>query len=156
MFTAKLLMVMGAQTYGGAFPRSTVTKLARAFQRNWWSEFSPNEEMIERDRAAAVHQEVERGHRPHQRVFEAGLVPEISAHAPAFVIRHDQENDDRAGSESGEQSQREHRAGNELRQRDGRCPEFSGTIAIAIELLRQLRQVVRQHARRRKHPERVA
>jgi hypothetical protein len=53
----------------------------------WSSEFSPNQKMIDGDRAAAVHQEIERGHGPHQREFEAHLVPEKSAHSPAFVVR---------------------------------------------------------------------
>src|SRR5262245_10016708 len=66
------------------------------------SEFSPNQKMIDGDRAAAVYQEVESRHGPQQREFEAHLVPEKSANAPAFVVRHNKENADRAGSEAGE------------------------------------------------------
>jgi hypothetical protein len=64
------------------------------------SEFSPDQKMIDGDHAAAVHQEIEGGHGPHQREFEAHLIPEKSAHSPAFVVRHDEKNDDRAGSEA--------------------------------------------------------
>src|SRR5258705_12746386 len=63
------------------------------------SEFSPDQQMVDRDRAAALHQEIEGGHGPHQREFEAHLVPEKSAHSPALVVRHDEETDDREGSE---------------------------------------------------------
>src|SRR5215831_17806754 len=112
--------------------------------------------MIDRDRAAAVHQEIQYRHGPHQRVFQAGLVPEISADPPALVIGYDEKDHDRAGDGPGEQPEREHRTAHELRDRDGRRPEFSGTIAVAVELSRQLRQIVRLHPGRWKHPERVA
>src|SRR5262249_3348120 len=112
--------------------------------------------MIDRDRAAAVHQEIQHRHGPHQRVFQAGLVPEISADPPALVIGYDEKDHDRAGDGPGEQPKREHRTAHELRDRDGRRPEFSGTIAVAVERSRQVRQTMRLHPRRWKHPERVA
>src|SRR5262249_53728723 len=93
---------------------------------------------------------------PHQRVFETGLVPEIAAYPPAFVIRHEQKDNNGDGNESGEQAESEHRTGHELGERDGRRPEFSRTIAVAVELFRQFTQIVRLHARRRKQAERVA
>src|SRR5262249_12776024 len=101
---------------------------------SWRSEFSPDEKMIDRDRAAAVHQEIQRGHGPHQRVFEARFVPEISADPPALVIGYDEKDHDRAGGEARKQPEREHRAAEQLRDGDRRRPEFSGTIAVAVEL----------------------
>src|SRR5262245_50900203 len=112
--------------------------------------------MIERDRATAVHQEIQRGHGPHQRVFQAGLVPEISADPPALVIGHDEKDHDRARDEASEQSEREHRTAEQLRDGDGGRPEFSGTIAVAVELSRQIGQIVRLHPGRWKHPECIA
>src|SRR5260370_26917765 len=56
------------------------------------SEFSLDQQMIDRDRAAALHQEIEGGHGPHQREFEAHLIPEKSAHAPALEVRYHEEN----------------------------------------------------------------
>ena len=45
------------------------------------------EEMVKRDHASAMHQDVDRRHGPHQRVFETELVPEIFAHPPALRQR---------------------------------------------------------------------
>src|SRR5262245_55141775 len=66
------------------------------------SECAPDQKMIERDRATAAHQEIESRRGPQQREFDAHLVPEEAAHSPAFEVRHDEENDDRAGSEARE------------------------------------------------------
>src|SRR4029453_6486454 len=59
------------------------------------SEFASDQQMIERKRGAAVVEEIERADRPHQRVFEPGLVPEIAADPPALDVRDDEENEDR-------------------------------------------------------------
>src|SRR5689334_22375716 len=91
-------------------------------------EFPPSHKMIDGDRPTAVHQEIESGQGPQQREFEAHLVPKKSAHSPAFVVRHDEKNDDGAGGEASEQSKREHRTSHELRKYDGGCPEFCRTI----------------------------
>src|ERR1700730_5501686 len=76
---------------------------------NTYSKLAPDQEMIGGDAAAAMHQEIERGQGPHQRVFEAGLVPEIAAYAPALVIRDDEKNDDGNGDRAGQRPQRQHR-----------------------------------------------
>src|SRR5262245_52807515 len=122
----------------------------------WRSELASDEKMIDRDRATAMHQEIHHGHGPHERVFQPGLVPEISADPPALVIGYNEKDHDHAGDGPGEQPEREHRTAYELRDRDGRRPEFSRTIAVAVELSRQLRQIVRLHPGRWKHPERIA
>jgi hypothetical protein len=74
--------------------------------------------------------------------FEAHLVPKKSTNSPAFIVGHDEENDDRAGSDASEQSKRKHRTGHELRQHDGWRPEFSPVV----ELIRKFGQMVRQRA----------
>src|ERR1700733_889877 len=48
----------------------------------------PADQMIERIKAAAVDQEIERGDQPHQRIFHAELVPEITTDPPALEIGH--------------------------------------------------------------------
>jgi hypothetical protein len=55
----------------------------------------PADPTIERIKAAAVGQEIERRDEPHQRIFHAELVPEIAADPPALEIGHDQEQDKR-------------------------------------------------------------
>src|SRR5262249_9754266 len=107
------------------------------------------------DGAAAVNREKKRGPGQHQRVFKAGLVPEIAADPPAFVIGHDEKDHDRAGDEASEQPEREHWTADELRDGDRGRPEFSGTIAVAVELPRQLGQTVRLHPGRWHQPERL-
>ena len=47
-------------------------------------------------------------------------------------------------------------AAEELRHRDRRCPEFARPIAVVVELLRQIGQIVRAHPGRRPKAERVA
>src|SRR5262249_27128853 len=74
----------------------------------------------------------------------------------ALVIGYDEKDQDRAGDGPREQPEREHRTAHELRDGDRRRPEFSGTIAVAVELSRQLGQIVRLHPGRWKHPERIA
>src|SRR5262249_8338330 len=64
---------------------------------SWRSELASDEKMIDRNRTTAVHQEIQHCHGPHQRVFEAGLVPEISADPPTLVIGYDEKDHDRAG-----------------------------------------------------------
>src|SRR6516162_8451978 len=122
----------------------------------WRSELAPDENMIDRDRPTAIYQEIQHRHRPHQRVFQAGLVPKISADAPTLVIGYDEKDQDRAGDGPREQPERKHRTAYELGDGDRRRPEFSGTIAVAVELPRQLGQIVRLHPGRWEHPERVA
>ena len=65
-------------------------------------QFSPNNKLIDRDLATTVHQKIEGGHGPHQGEFEAHLVPKKSTSPPAFIVGHDEENDDRAGGEASE------------------------------------------------------
>src|SRR5262249_14779694 len=84
------------------------------------------------------------------------LVQKIPTDPPALVIGTDEKDHDRARNEASEQPEREHRTAEELRDGDRGRPEFSGTIAIAVELSRQLGQIVRLHAGRWKHPERIA
>lgn len=99
--------------------------------------------MIDRDRATAVQREIESGRSPQQREFEAHFVPKESAHSPAFVICHNEKHDNRASGEASKQSKCQHRTSHELREYDGRGPEFSGTIAAAIEFVHELGQIVR-------------
>jgi hypothetical protein len=106
--------------------------------------------------APAVHQEIQRGHGPHQGVLEAGLVPEISAHPPALIVGHDEENDDRKRGRPGEQSEREQRSADQLCQRDRQRPEFSRPISVILELLRQFRHIVRPHSCARPQSQGVA
>src|SRR5262249_8798902 len=122
----------------------------------WRSELASDEKMIDRDRPTAIYQEIQHRHGPHQRVFQAGLVPKISADAQTLVIGYDEKDQDRAGDGPREQSERKHRPAYELGDGDRRRPEFSGTIAVAVELPRQLSQIVRLHPGRWEHPERVA
>src|SRR5215467_6387993 len=122
----------------------------------WRSELASDEKMIDRDRPTAIYQEIQHRHRPHQRVFEARFVPKISADAPTLVIGYDEKDQDRAGDGPREQPERKHRPAHELRDGDRRRPEFSGTIAVAVQLSRQLGQIVRLHPGRWEHPERVA
>src|SRR3954468_7651548 len=105
------------------------------------SELASDQQMVGRDRAPTVHQEIQRCHGPHQGVLEAGLVPEISAHAPALVVGHDEENDDCKRGGTGEQPEREQRSADQLCQRDRLRPEFSGPVSIIVELLRQFRHI---------------
>src|SRR5262245_216784 len=114
------------------------------------------QEVIERVRPAAVHEEIQHLDRPHQRVFEAELVPEIAADAPALDIGHCEEDQNRHRDDAREQAEREQRPAYQLHDRDRRRPELSGPIAVAVELRRQLADRVRVHAGIGKEAERVA
>src|SRR6516165_11095464 len=109
-------------------------------------QLAPDEQMIERERAAPAHQEIERGYSPHQRVLETGSVPEIAADPPALVIRHDEKDDDGKRNRARQQPQRQHRAKHKLRHRDGGRPQAPRAIAVLLELLRELVEIVRTHA----------
>src|SRR5215468_4728184 len=92
------------------------------------------DEVVKRDRAAAVDEKVERHDGPHQGVFEPELIPEILADAPALEVGHDQEQQDRKRSDASEQAEREQRAADKLGERDRGRPELARPIAIVVEL----------------------
>src|SRR5262249_9453192 len=136
---------------GPMIPQITAMPAPRLAARAWScarSEFTPDQEMIERDRPAPVHEEIKHAEGPHQRVFEPELIPEIAAYPPALVVGHDQENQDRQCCQPCEQAKRQQRTAEELRDRDRRCPEFPRPVAVPVELLCELPQIVRAHAGR--------
>src|SRR6516165_3143692 len=51
-----------------------------------------SENAIERIRARAADEDVERSDRPHQRIFQAELIPKITTDAPAFDIADEKKN----------------------------------------------------------------
>src|SRR5215467_16364367 len=114
------------------------------------------EQVVKRDRAAAVDEKIERHDRPHQGVFEAELIPEVFAHPPALDIAHDQEQHDRQCGNAREQAEREQRAADELRERDRGRPEFAGPVAVVVELVGELGQIMGAYAGLGKEPEGVA
>src|ERR1700730_11664227 len=89
------------------------------------SKLAPDQEPIERDGAAAMDEEKERGEGPHQGVFEAGLVPEIAADAAALVVGHDEEEEDREGGGAREQTERQQRPADGPRDRDRPRPQVT-------------------------------
>src|SRR5262245_11045069 len=114
------------------------------------------DQMVKRDRTAAMDEEIERHNGPHQSVFEPELIPEVFAHPPALDIGHDQEEEDRHGGNACEQTKCEQRAADELRDRDRGRPNPAGAIAVMIELLGKLGEVMGAHARLGKEPEGIA
>src|SRR5207247_820684 len=96
------------------------------------------DQVVKRDRAAAVDEEVERRDRPHERVFEPELIPEIFSDPPALEVGHHEEDHDRHGGRPREQPECQQWSADKLRERDGRGPEFSRPIAVAVELCGEL------------------
>src|SRR5208282_4649147 len=106
----------------------------------------PADAVVQRIPAAAVNEHVEHGDRPHQRVFDAKLVPKIFADAPALDIGDQEENQDDGGDRAGENPEREQRSADKLRNRNGRSPEGAGPIAVAIKLRGQRFEIERGYA----------
>ena len=72
------------------------------------------DQVIERDAAAAMHQEVEGRDRPHHGVFEAELIPEVLSDAPAFNVGDEQKHKNRECDRAREQPERQERPADEL------------------------------------------
>src|SRR5579863_5355610 len=107
----------------------------------------PADQVVERKNAAALNQYVERGDGPHQRIFEAKLVPKVLADLPAFDVSDQQKQQDGRSDRACEQPEDEQGASDKLRQRDRPRPKFSGPITALIELDGEVFQVERAHAR---------
>src|SRR5581483_2151482 len=104
------------------------TRLARNDNRGTSSK-RPAEPVVERERAAAAHEKEQGAGGPHQRVFHALRVPEISADAPALHVRDQQKEKDGQRGGAREQARRQQGPGDELRRRDQRRPELARRIA---------------------------
>src|SRR5262249_39669533 len=138
MFTARLLPGPTIPQII-AIPAPRLAARARSCAR---SEFTPDQEMIERERPAPMHAGIKRAEGPHQLIFEAELIQEIAAYPPALVVGHDQENQDRQCRRPREQADRQQRTAQKLRDRDCRRPEFPRPVAVPVELLCELPQIV--------------
>src|ERR1051326_5531520 len=104
------------------------------------------EEMVEREKPAAVHQHIERGDRPHQRIFEAKLVPKVAADAPALDIGDQQEQKHREG---------EQWTADELGHRNRRRPKSSWPVTATVQTGRQLLEIERERTGVGKKAERI-
>src|SRR6516164_1149630 len=115
-----------------------------------------SENAIERIRARAADEDVERSDRPHQRIFQAELIPKITTDAPAFDIADEKKNQNNGRDRAREQTECKERPADKLGERDRRRPDFSRMIAGLVELFGQVGEVVRAHASIRKQAEGVA
>src|SRR5215471_9954694 len=98
------------------------------------------DQMVKRDRAAAMRQKVEGAGGPHEGIFKALRVPEIAAHTPALEIGYKKEQEHRQCGGAREEAERQQGPGNELRAGDERRPYLAGPIPPFVERLRHHRQ----------------
>src|SRR3972149_12306648 len=109
--------------------------------------------MVERVCTPTVYQKKYCSCGPHQRVFEAQVVPKIPPNSPSLDARHEKKNDDWHGGDTREKSERKQRATDQLCRRNRRSPELAGSIAGAVELIGQHREIADRQSRVRKEPE---
>src|SRR5665213_1982540 len=89
--------------------------------------------MVERDRATAMHQEVERAGRPHRRIFKARPVPEPAVVLAVVVGGERHQHEQRQRHRPRQQAEREAGPGDELREHHGIGEQPARPVALALE-----------------------
>ena len=105
----------------------------------------PPDQPVERNRPAAIDQEIERARRPQQRIFDAERVPEPAV-APMRDDREREQDEDRNAHRPGEQAERQQRPADHLGRDHDRRPEQAGPIAGGGDRRAELAQRIDRHA----------